>query len=144
MNLEDVRKTVESTLETLTPAKAQQLAKGLTDPGAAKDQVAKAAAEILQWSQRNRERLQTLVRREIESQLRTIGVATRADVDALAKRVRVLERGGKKTASAANKSRAKTTSRATTTASRSGKAATAKRSASKSRAKRPAARRSPA
>jgi polyhydroxyalkanoate synthesis regulator phasin len=129
MKLEDVRKTVEATLETLTPARAQQLAKALTEPGAAKDQVTKAAAELMQWSQRSRERIQEIVRREIEGQLRTVGVATRAELDALTKRVRTLERGGK-TAS----SRGKTASRGRTSVTSTA------RSSSKSRAKRQAAR----
>ena len=34
------------------PAKAQQLAKQLLEPGARKEQVAKAAQELLEWSQR--------------------------------------------------------------------------------------------
>jgi polyhydroxyalkanoate synthesis regulator phasin len=134
MKLEDVRKTVEATLETLTPARAQQLAKSLTEPGAAKDQVTKAAAELMQWSSRNRERLQSIVRREIAGQLGTIGVATRTELDALTKRVRTLERAGKTAASGG-----KTASRSKA-ASRGGRAATSTaRSSSKSRAKRPAA-----
>jgi polyhydroxyalkanoate synthesis regulator phasin len=136
MNLDEMRKTVEATLETLTPARAQQLAKGLTEPGAAKDQVTKAAADILQWSQRSRERLQSIVRREIQSQLRTVGLATKAELDALTKRVRTLERG------TAPASRGKpAASRAKTPSSRGSRTSTSTtRSASKTRAKRPAAR----
>jgi polyhydroxyalkanoate synthesis regulator phasin len=91
--IDDVRKTIETTLGTLTPAKAQQLAKGLLEPGARKDQIAKTAGDLLEWSQRNRQRMRDLVRREIRDQLEQVGVATRADLDALKKRVRELERG---------------------------------------------------
>lgn len=94
MRVEDLRKTFEAAVGTLTPSKAQQMAKGLLDPGAAKDQVSRTATELLEWSHKNRERLQSFIRREIQEQLRQMGVATRADVDALKKRVRDLERAG--------------------------------------------------
>jgi len=49
------------------------------------------------WSNKNRERLTGMVQTEVKSQLKTIGVASRDEVDALRKRVRELERGqGKK------------------------------------------------
>jgi polyhydroxyalkanoate synthesis regulator phasin len=90
--IDDVRKTIETTLGTLTPAKAQQLAKGLLEPDARKDQIAKTAGDLLEWSQKNRQKLRDLVRREIREQLEQSGVASRADLDALKKRVRELER----------------------------------------------------
>ncbi len=97
--LDDVRKTIEATLENLTPAKAQQLAKSFADPDTAKDQVSKLATEMLEWSHRNRERLREFVGREIASQLASIGVATRSDLDGVKKRVRELERRAGMTAS---------------------------------------------
>ena len=110
--LEDVRKTIESVIGNLTPAKAQDLAKGLSDPGTAKDQVSKMAADMLEWSQRSRDRLKEVISREIASQMKSMGVATQADVDALKKRVRDLERRAGMTASgrsAAKKTAAKKT-----------------------------------
>jgi len=97
--LDDVRKAIEAALENLSPAKAQQLAKSFADPDTAKDQIAKAATEMLEWSQRSRERLREFVGREIASQLASMGVATRADVDGVKKRVRELERRAGMTAS---------------------------------------------
>jgi len=97
---EDVRKYIEATVEQLTPARAQQLAKQLLEPDARKEQVQKAAQELVDWSQRNRERLKEFVAREVKAQLAAIGVATQADVDALAKRVRNLERSGGATVAA--------------------------------------------
>lgn len=96
---DDVRKAIEATVGTLTPAKAQQLAKGFSEPGAAKEQVAKTAADLLEWSHRNRERLREAIAKEIQEQMRQVGVATQKDVDALKKRVRELERGAGMTAS---------------------------------------------
>ncbi|MGZ4131306.1 MAG: hypothetical protein ACXVPR_10850 [Actinomycetota bacterium] len=96
---DDVRKAIEATLESLTPAKAQQLAKSLADPGTAKEQVAKIATEMLEWSQKNGERLRDFVGHEIASQLASMGVATNADLDGLKKRVRELERRAGMTAS---------------------------------------------
>ena len=97
--LEDVRKTVEATLGNLTPARAQELAKGFLEPGARKEQVAKTAADLVEWSQRNRERLRTAIRREISDQMQQMGVATRSELDGVKKRVRDLERAAGMTAS---------------------------------------------
>lgn len=116
MQLDDVRKTIEATISNLTPSRAQELAKNLLDPGAAKEQVAKTAADLLEWSQRSRERLRELVRREIQDQVRGVGVATQTELDALRKRVRELERAAGMTASGRKKAtstKARTTSAAT-------------------------------
>ena len=58
--LDDVRKTIEALIGNLTPAKAQEIAKSVSDPGAAKEQVAKLAADLLEWSQRSRDRLREI------------------------------------------------------------------------------------
>jgi len=97
--LDDVRKAIEATLGNLTPAKAQELAKSFSEPGAAKEQVAKTAADLLEWSHRNRERLRQAIAKEIQDQMSQVGVATQKDVDALKKRVRDLERRAGMTAS---------------------------------------------
>lgn len=92
--LDDMRKYMEATLGKLTPAKAQELARSLVQgQGKGREQVAKAAQELLEWSQKSRERIVELIRREVKTQLKTLGVATREEVDALRKRVRELERG---------------------------------------------------
>ena len=91
--LEDVRKYMDVALEKLSPAKAQDVARSLMQ-GQGRDQVTKFAQDLVEWSQKNRERVTDLVRREVRSQLKSIGVATKDDVDALKKRVRELERGG--------------------------------------------------
>ena len=111
MIIDDLRKTVEGLLGTLTPAKAQQLAKDMLEPGAAKEQVAKTTADLLEWSHTNRERLSTSVRREIADQLKAVGgVASQSELDALKKRVRDLERAGGMTASGRSKGAKKSTS----------------------------------
>jgi polyhydroxyalkanoate synthesis regulator phasin len=112
--LDDVRKTIEAVIGTLSAAKAQDLAKGLSDPGAAKEQVSKVAADLLEWSQRSRNRLKEVISREVASQMKSMGVATQADLDRVKKRVRDLERRAGMTASgrssAAKKTAAKKTS----------------------------------
>ncbi len=116
MLLTDVRKAVEAALENLTPARAQELAKGFLEPGAAKEQVAKTAGELLDWSARSREKLREFVAHEVSKQMKAVGVATQTELDALKKRVRELERasgGGpasKKTAASKSGAR-KTTGR---------------------------------
>jgi polyhydroxyalkanoate synthesis regulator phasin len=122
---EEIRKYIEAAIETLTPAKAQQLAKQLLEPGARKEQVAKAAQELLEWSQHNRDRLRDFVGKEVRDQLEAMGVATRTEVDALKKRVRELERAGGMTASGRRK-----TSSAKRTAKSPAKSTAAKRTAS--------------
>jgi polyhydroxyalkanoate synthesis regulator phasin len=121
MIIDDLRKTVEGLLGTLTPARAQQLAKDMLEPGAAKEQVAKTTADLLEWSHSNRERISSFVRREISEQLKAVGgVASQAELDALKKRVRDLERAAGMTASGRKRAKAssakKGTSRATTRA----------------------------
>jgi polyhydroxyalkanoate synthesis regulator phasin len=92
MLLDDIRKAIEAALSNLTPQRAQELAKGMLEPGAAKEQVSKTAAELMEWSHRNRERLREFVRHEISEQVKTIGFANRTEMDDLKKRVRALER----------------------------------------------------
>jgi polyhydroxyalkanoate synthesis regulator phasin len=101
--LDELRKGIEAALGNLTPTKAQEIAKGFMEPGAAKDQVAKTAADLLEWSQHNRERIREGIRREIADQLRSMGVATQADLDGVKKRVRHLERTAGMTASGARR-----------------------------------------
>lgn len=127
--LDDVRKTIEATVGNLTPNRAQQIAKGFLEPGAAKDQVSKAAADLLEWSQRTRERMRDFVRREIQEQLSQIGVATERELDALKKRVRQLEREAGMTASG---TKAKTSAKKRTSAS---KAASRKKSSARASSK---------
>ncbi|MGZ5213837.1 MAG: hypothetical protein ACXWEJ_05260 [Actinomycetota bacterium] len=123
--LEEVRKTIEGVIGNLTPAKAQDLAKGLSDPGAAKEQVSKMAADMLEWSQRSRDRLKEFISREIASQMKAMGVATQADLDGVKKRVRDLERRAGMTAS--GRSAAKKATAKSSTAKKAGaKKATAK------------------
>lgn len=110
-----MRKTLEATLGLLTPANAQQLAKDMMEPGAAKEQIAKTAADLMDWSQSNRERLTTFVKREVTDQMKNVGVASQSELDALKKRVRDLERAAGKTASGRKSPSGKTPARKTTT-----------------------------
>ena len=110
-----MRKQFEATIGNLTPARAQDLAKGFLEPGAAKEQIAKTAADLLEWSQRNRTRLRSAIQDEIRDQMRQMGVATQVELDAVRKRVRELERTAGMTASGRRRaaSRKKTTAKRT-------------------------------
>ena len=101
--VDDMRKAFEATIGNLSPTRAQELAKGFLEPGAAKEQVAKTAADMMEWSQRNRQRL----RSEIKDQMRQMGLATQDELDALRKRVRELERAAGMTASGGRRAAAK-------------------------------------
>jgi hypothetical protein len=102
MLIDDIRKALESMIG-LTPAKAQELAKRYLEPGAAKDQVQKTAADLLRLQQR----LRDAIRKEVTSQVKSMGGATQDDLDALRKRVRVLERRAGMTASGRKKAAAR-------------------------------------
>ncbi len=93
MVVDEVRKYVEAAMGKLSPAKAQEMARSLMK-GQGKEQITKAAQDLVEWSNRNRERLTELVRKEVRSQLKAVGVASRDEVEALRKRVRELERSG--------------------------------------------------
>ena len=127
MLLDDLRKMIEATVGNLTPAKAQELAERFMDPGTAKEQVSKTAADLLEWSQHNRQRVREFVDREIQTQLNTVGVATQKDLDALKKRVRDLERAAGMTASGRKRS---TASRKPSTRKSTARKSTAKKAAS--------------
>jgi polyhydroxyalkanoate synthesis regulator phasin len=94
MNADDMREYLDSLFEKLSPAKAQEIAKGLVGEGR-REQVQKLAADLMESAQRNRDRVKELISREVKSQMKSIGVATQAEVDSLKKRVRDLERLGK-------------------------------------------------
>jgi polyhydroxyalkanoate synthesis regulator phasin len=93
MGVDEVRKYMEAAMGKLSPSKAQDLAKSMVK-GQGREQVTKTAKDLLEWSNKNRERLTDLIRSEVRSQMKTFGVATREDLDALRKRVRELERAG--------------------------------------------------
>jgi predicted nucleic acid-binding Zn-ribbon protein len=117
MVIDDMRKTFEAVLDQLSPARAREVAKRYLEPEAAKDQVAKTANELVQLSQRLRE----TVRREVRSQMRSMGVATQEELDALRKRVRDLERASGKSSARTTAGRGTTrTSAARKTSSRAG------------------------
>jgi len=125
--MQDVRKTIEASLGNLSTTRAQEIAKGMLDKDAAKEQVTKTAADLMEWSQRSRTKLLELIRGEVRDQLRQMGVATEDEVNALRKRVRDLERtaratgargAGKKTTGAKTPAKAKAAPRKGTTAKR--------------------------
>ncbi|HEX5950431.1 MAG TPA: hypothetical protein VFZ96_05475, partial [Actinomycetota bacterium] len=72
----------------------------------------KAAQDILEWSNKNRQRISDLVRTEVRSQMASMGFASKDEVDALKKRVRELERGRPKRATAKKRTAAKKTTTA--------------------------------
>lgn len=116
MVIDEIWKTLEALIGQLTPAKAQELAKRYLEPGAAKEQIAKTAGELVQLSQRMRD----TVRKEVSQQLNTMGAATQEELDALRKRVRVLERAAGMTASGRSSAGRKTAARKPSARKKSG------------------------
>jgi len=127
-NMQDVRKQLEASFGNLNPSKAQDLAKGMLDRDAAKEQVARLAADLIEWSQRNRARLTTMIRDEVRDQLRQMGVASQEELDALRKRVRELERASRARTAKASSAKRGSSKAGTASAKRSAaKPTTAKR-----------------
>ncbi|HZD16947.1 MAG TPA: hypothetical protein VE669_02280 [Actinomycetota bacterium] len=113
--MNEVRKYMEAAIGKLSPTKAQELARSLMK-GQGKEQISKAAQDLMEWSNKNRERLADLIRGEVRSQLKAVGVASRDEVDALRKRVRELERaqGGAKRSTAKRSTAKRTTAKRST------------------------------
>jgi polyhydroxyalkanoate synthesis regulator phasin len=108
MTVDEVRRYMEAAVGKMSPKKAQELAKSLTK-GQGKEQVTKAAQDLMAWSNKNRERLSELVRTEVRTQLKQLGVASRDEVDALRRRVRDLEKAKKAPAAKRSSAKAPTT-----------------------------------
>lgn len=106
MVVSEMRRFMEAAMGKLSPKKAQELAKSLME-GQGKDQVGRVAHDLVEWSTKNRERITELVRTEVRSQMKQLGLATRDEVDELRKRVRTLEKQGGGRKSSAAKSSAK-------------------------------------
>jgi polyhydroxyalkanoate synthesis regulator phasin len=81
-------------LGRLSPAGARELASAVMR-GDGREQVTKAAHDVLEWSNRMRERVTEIVRAEVRAQLKQVGVASREEVDALRRRVRELEKASR-------------------------------------------------
>ena len=89
--MEPMKKAIQASFVMLSPAKAQALAKAMM-AGQGGEQISKTAQDLMEWSTRNKDRLAGVVRDEVRSQLRQMGVASRDEVEALRKRVRELEK----------------------------------------------------
>jgi polyhydroxyalkanoate synthesis regulator phasin len=111
MNADDMRKYLDSLFDKLSAAKAQEIAKGLLGEDR-REQAQKLAGDLMESAQRNRDRVKDLISREVKSQMKSMGVATQGEIDALKKRVRDLERTGK-VPSARKPAAKKTAARAT-------------------------------
>jgi polyhydroxyalkanoate synthesis regulator phasin len=126
--LDTVRRYVEAGRETLTPKKAEELARGLIQQGQARaDQAGKIARDLIEWSRKSSERLRESIRNEVQKQMSKTGVATKDEVEALKRRIRELESQAKLQAKSQVKTQAKAPSarRATTQRSAGGSAAKA-------------------
>lgn len=77
----------------LTAARARAAAKALAGQGeVTAGQVSALAEDLIATSRRNRESLAVLVRHEVETAVKRLGLAPSADVEDLTRRVRELER----------------------------------------------------
>ena len=123
----------------VTAARARAAARSLVEQGeSTAGQVSALAEDLMATSRRNREGLLLIVRNEVETTLRRLGLGSAGDVDALAQRVRRLEQALRET----ERSRGATT---TATPARPAPAKTAKKApAKKSSAKKTSAKKATA
>jgi polyhydroxyalkanoate synthesis regulator phasin len=102
-----------SDLTEMTQKRAEQLVQSLVDAGEVQvDQAQKAAQELVERSRENRSRFLKAVDREVQAQVSRMGLATKADVDRLERKLAKLEgtpakAPAKKKASAQKKAPAK-------------------------------------
>ena len=115
MNADDVRKILDSMFDKMSPAKAQEVAKGLVGEDR-REQAQKLAGDLIETAQRNRDRVKELISREVSAQMKNMGGATQKDLDALKRRVRDLERATG-VGAAGRSSGAKTAAKRTTSTS---------------------------
>jgi polyhydroxyalkanoate synthesis regulator phasin len=93
--LDALRRYVEAGREALTPKRAEELARSLVNQGQVrKDQAAKLTRELLEWSRKSSERFRDAVGREVSRQIGRAGLATKAEVESLKRRIRKLEASG--------------------------------------------------
>ena len=131
MNADDVRKMLDTVFDKLSPAKAQEVAKGLVGEDR-REQAQKLAGDLVETAQRNRDRIKELISREVAAQMKNMGGATQKDLDALKRRVRDLERATG-VGAAGRSSGAKTAAkRGASTSSAAAKKPAAKRTSSSS------------
>lgn len=101
--LDTVRRYVEAGMGALSSKRAEDLAKGLVKRGeAGKEQATKIARDLAEWSKKSRDRLTIVVQREVKKQVGALGFATKAEMEALRKRVRSLESKTKTTTTRAS------------------------------------------
>jgi polyhydroxyalkanoate synthesis regulator phasin len=81
----------------MTQKRAEQLVQSLVDAGEVQvDQAQKAAQELVEKSRENRSRFLKAVDREVQAQVNRMGLATKADVERLERKVAKLSAPAKK------------------------------------------------
>lgn len=79
----------------MTQARAEAIIKDLVKAGEVQaEQAAARRNELMERSRQNTERLVETVRKEVREQVRSLGLATQSDIDALRKEIGSLNRAG--------------------------------------------------
>lgn len=132
-----VRRYLEAGAELgqMTRARAESIIRELVRAGdVQREQAQERIDELVEWGRRNREQLAQMIRREINSQLSSMGVATKADLAALERK---LTRGQGAAKAPAKTAKAKAAKKATTKKTATKKTAT-KKTATKKASKKTA------
>jgi polyhydroxyalkanoate synthesis regulator phasin len=132
----DWKRALETGMEftELRRSQARQLASELVSQGQlARDQVSAAVDEIIELSRRRSDAFRSVVRSEVQRQLGALGLATKADLAALEKRLTKASKSGA-SKSAGSKATKKSSTKKSST--KSGKKAPSKKSSAATAAAR--------
>lgn len=127
----------------LTQSRAEEIVNRLVKAGELQaDQAQSAVQELLDRSRKSTERLLAVIRKEVGAQVGSLGLATKADLARLERRVDALARAAGSTTSTQRATKASRTTKATTSGRAAKSGSTAKsRASSKATAKKAGATR---
>ena len=119
----DWRRALETGMQftELRRSQARAIVADLVAQGhVAREQMSSAIEEVVEMSRRRREELGKIVQAEVQRQLRALGLATKADLDRLERRLAKVNREVKKKAAPKKKDGAKKASKAAKPAAKAG------------------------
>jgi polyhydroxyalkanoate synthesis regulator phasin len=133
--LDELRRValVTSGVAELTRNRAEQIVRDLVRSGdVRRDKASSTVKELLTFAKENRREVLVMLRDEVRSQVESLGVATKRDLDRLERRLERLENRSERGQAATSEARSKTTAKKTTARKKSTpKKTTAKKTTAK-------------
>jgi polyhydroxyalkanoate synthesis regulator phasin len=132
--LDELRRValVTSGVAELTRNRAEQIVRDLVRSGdVRRDKASSTVKELLTFAKENRREVLVMLRDEVRSQVESLGVATKRDLDRLERRLERLENRSERAQAATSEARSKTTAKKITAKKTTAKKSTAKKSTAK-------------